>query len=177
MEFIKLTNENHHLVNTFDCKNSVINNFLKSENALDSNQGVTYILLNDNKDEVIGFYNIGISRIDQVQTIGDNTYSTYMGGAAVINYLALDSSLQHTYIEDGYSYGDYLLICCEDNLLSLRSKIGFSFIAISSTQEGLHLYKDKHDYEEFEEDMSIVVQESDKQCIKLYKWADDLEIE
>lgn len=67
MEFIKLTNENHHLVNTFDCKNSVINNFLKSENALDLNQGVTYILLNDTKNEVIGFYNIGISRIDQVQ--------------------------------------------------------------------------------------------------------------
>ena len=177
MEFIKLTNENHHLVNTFDCKNSVINNFLKSENALDSNQGVTYILLNDIKDEVIGFYNIGISRIDQVQTIGGTTYSTYMGGAAVINYLALDSSLQHTYIENGYSYGDYLLTCCEDNLLSLRNQIGFTFIAISSTQEGLHLYRDKHDYEEFEEDMSIVVQESDKQCIKLYKWADDLEIE
>ena len=155
----------------------MINNFLKSENALDSNQGVTYILLNDQKDQAIGFYNIGISRIDQIQTIGKNTYHTYMGGAAVINYLALDSSLQHTYITKGYSYGDYLLTCCEDNLLSLRNKIGFAFIAISSTQEGLHLYKDKHDYEEFEEDMSIVVQESDKECIKLYKWADDLEIE
>lgn len=177
MEFIKLTNENHHLVNTFDCKNTVINNFLKSENALDLNQGVTYILLNDTKNEVIGFYNIGISRIDQVQTIGRNTYSTYMCGAAVINYLALDSSLQHTYIEEGYSYGDYLLTCCEDKLLSLRNQIGFTFIAISSTQEGLHLYRDKHDYEEFEEDMSIVVQESDKQCVKLYKWVDDLEIE
>lgn len=75
--------------------------------------------------------NIGISRIDQVQSIGGATYSTYMGGAEVI--------------------------------------------AISSTQEELRLYRDKHDYEEFEEDMSIVVQESDKECIKLYKWADDLE--
>lgn len=29
MEFTKLSNSNYHLVNKFDCKNSVINNFLK----------------------------------------------------------------------------------------------------------------------------------------------------
>ena len=170
MEFTKLTNVNCHLTASFDCKNTVINNFLKSENALDLNQGVTYILLNNSNDGIIGFYNIGISRIDQVQSIGNTTYSTYMGGTAVLNYLALNEPFQHTYMlpEDSYSYGDYLLDNCESKLLSLRNQIGFSFIVISSTQEGLHLYK---------EDMSIVVQESDKQCIKLYKWADDLEIE
>lgn len=177
MEFTKLTNTNFALVNTFDCKNSVINNFLKSDNALDQNQGITYILLNDSEDQIIGFYNIGISRIDQIQTIGNSTYSTYMGGSAVINYLALDSSFQHTYLLEGFTYGDYLLQNCEYTLLSIRKRIGFSFITISSTQEGLHLYCDKHDYEEFEEDMSIVVQESDKTCVKLYKWADDLDIE
>ena len=179
MEFTKLTNTNYHLTASFDCKNTVINNFLKSEKALDSNQGVTYILLNNSKDKIIGFYNIGISRIDQVQSIGDTTYATYMGGTAVLNYLALNEPFQYTYMlpEDSYSYGDYLLDNCESKLLSLRNKIGFSFITISSTKEGLHLYRDKHDYEEFEEAMSIVVQESDKQCIKLYKWADDLEIE
>lgn len=177
MEFVKLTNANFLLTQSFDCKNSVINNFLKSDNALDSNQGITYILLNDSKDQIVGFYNIGINRIDQVQTIGSSTYSTYMGGSAVINYLALHSSFQHTYIAPGCTYGDLLLQDCEDRISDIRKRIGFSFITISSTQEGLHLYRDKHDYEEFEEDMSIVVQESDKTCVKLYKWADDLDIE
>ena len=39
MEFTKLTNANYHLTASFDCKNSVINNFLKSENALDHKPG------------------------------------------------------------------------------------------------------------------------------------------
>lgn len=48
---------------------------------------------------------------------------------------------------------------------------------ISSTEEGYHLYHDRNFYDDFDDDMSIFLKESDKKCYLLYKWADDLEFE
>ena len=42
----------------------VIDNFLKSYDALDENQGITYILLTDEEDFIVGYYNISVGRID-----------------------------------------------------------------------------------------------------------------
>ena len=54
MSFDKFKKEYIPLVKNFDCGNVVINNFLNSENALDFNQGITYVLLSDDKDFIIG---------------------------------------------------------------------------------------------------------------------------
>ena len=43
MSFDKFKKEYIPLVKNFDCGNVVINNFLNSENALDFNQGITYV--------------------------------------------------------------------------------------------------------------------------------------
>ena len=53
MSFDKFKKEYIPLVKNFDCGNVVINNFLDSENALDFNQGITYVLLSDDKDFII----------------------------------------------------------------------------------------------------------------------------
>ena len=50
MSFDKFKKEYIPLAKNFDCGNIVINNFLNSENALDFNQGITYVLLSDDKD-------------------------------------------------------------------------------------------------------------------------------
>lgn len=89
MKFVKFTEKHQYLAQSFDCENFIINNFLKSSDALDSNQGITYILLDDEETQIVGFYNIGMTRIDQTQTVGEDTYYYPMGGAAVINYLAV----------------------------------------------------------------------------------------
>lgn len=45
MNIIKYTSEYKVLNRYFSCGNIVIDNFLKSDNALDENQGITYVLL------------------------------------------------------------------------------------------------------------------------------------
>lgn len=99
-----------------------------------------------------------------------------MGGAVNINYLAVDKKLQHTLLvpEAKIYYGDYILRECEKKILALRKEVGISFVTLYSTREGYYMYHDRNSYEDFEDDMSTFVQNSDKSCKKLYKWVDDM---
>lgn len=62
MDIIKYTSEYDNLKNRFTCGNIVIDNFLKNGGALDENQGITYVLLSDKKNAIIGYYNIEVVR-------------------------------------------------------------------------------------------------------------------
>lgn len=62
---------------------------MRSGDALDENQGITYVLLSDKKDFIIGYYNIEVGRGDQIEYIGDTVMYRPMGGAVNINYLAI----------------------------------------------------------------------------------------
>ncbi len=66
MKFDKYKLEYEPLAKHFSCGNIVIDDFLKSGDALDENQGITYILLSDDKDFIIGYYNISVGRVDQI---------------------------------------------------------------------------------------------------------------
>jgi len=70
--------------------------------------------------------------------------------------------------------GDILLNDCEKRILELRKQVGITFVTLCSTNEGYHLYKARNSYEDFEDDMSTFVQESDQKCYKLYKCVDDI---
>lgn len=64
MNIVKYTKEFSELAGKFDCGNSVINRFLISGDALNENQGITYVMLSDQKDFIIGYYNIEVGRVD-----------------------------------------------------------------------------------------------------------------
>ena len=64
------------MTKNFDCGNIVINHFLNDGDALDPNQGITYVLLSDDKDFIIGYFNISVGQIDQIETIMGNTHIT-----------------------------------------------------------------------------------------------------
>lgn len=49
MNIVKYTKEFSELAGKFDCGNSVINRFLISGDALNENQGITYVMLSDQK--------------------------------------------------------------------------------------------------------------------------------
>lgn len=178
MKICKLTNEYKELIADFECGNFVIDRFLKDGSALDKNQGITYILLSDEKDFIIGYYNIVTGRIDLVESVNGIKTVSPMGGTINIQYLAIHSKYQHTKIAeiDGRSIylGDYLLHCCEKEIMRIREKVGVAFITVYSTEQGYHLYHDRNSYEDFEDDMSTFVQESDMLCHKLYKYVDDI---
>lgn len=178
MEICKFTEKYQNLANDFKCGNFVIDNFLKNGSALDENQGITYVMLSDEKDFIIGYYNIEVGRVDQIEYVGDEKLIVPMGGAVNINYLAIHSDYQHTKIaeiDDQRIYlGDYLLHNCEKRILKLRKAVGVAFVTLYSTEQGYHLYHDRNSYEDFEEDMSTFVKDSDFSSHKLYKCVDDI---
>lgn len=178
MDIVKYTSEYENLTKRFECGNIVIDNFLKNGGALDENQGITYVLLSDKKDFIIGFYNIEVGRVDQVENVGDKILYKPMGGSVNINYLAIHSKFQGTKIAEAEGkkiyLGDYLLRDCEKRILRLRKQVGIVFITLYSTKQGYHLYHERNSYEDFEDDMSTFVQESDNECFKLYKCVDDI---
>lgn len=178
MNIEKYTPKYEKLAKNFECGNIVIDNFLRNGDALDENQGITYVLLSDNKDFIIGYYNVEVGRVDQIEDIGDTVMYRPMGGSVNINYLAIHSKYQGTKIAqiDGRKIylGDYILRDCEKLVLRLRKEIGIVFITLYSTEQGYHLYHERNSYEDFEDDMSTFVQESDQKCYKLYKCVDDI---
>ena len=178
MTIEKYTKEYAKLKEHFKCGNIVIDNFLKNGNALDANQGITYVMLSDKKDFIIGYYNIETGRVDQIEEVGDNILYKPMGGTVNINYLAIHSDYQGikvAEVEGRKIYlGDILLNDCEKRILDLRKHVGIAFVTLCSTDEGYHLYKMRNSYEDFEEDMSNFVQESDTSSHKLYKCVDDI---
>ena len=168
----KYTREYENLRDSFKCGNNIIDNFLREGNALDENQGITYVMLSDKRDVIIGYYNIEVGRIDQREEVGNNIFYRPMGGTVNINYLAIHRDFQGikvATVDDKNIYlGDILLNDCERRILSLRKQVGITFITLYSTNEGYHLYKGRNSYEDFEDDMSTFVQESDQKCFKLY---------
>lgn len=178
MNIVKYTSEYEDLAKDFKCGNEVIDKFLHDGSALDENQGITYVLLSDEADFIIGYYNIEVGRVDQIEVIGNKEYYKPMGGAVNINYLAIHNDFQGMMIakvDNKKIYlGDFLLRDCEKRILELRRIVGISFITLYSTEEGYHLYHNRNSYENFEDDMSTFVKESDISCQKLYKWVDDI---
>ena len=178
MEIKKYTSEYEKLAKDFECGNVIIDKFLQDGSALDVNQGITYVMLSKKKDFIIGYYNIEVGRIDQVETVGKYEVYKPMGGAININYLAIHSKYQGTQIaeiDDRKIYlGDYLLRDCEKRVLELRKQVGISFITLCSTEQGYHLYHERNCYEDFEEDMKNFVEENSMLCYKVYKCVDDI---
>ena len=174
----KYTKEYQYLTTNFDCGNYVINNFLKSSNALDPNQGITYLLLSDDEKQLIGYYNIEVGRLDCIQNIGSEQSYQFMGGTVHINYLAIHKDFKGKKIaevdERNIYLGDILLDDCEQRIVKLREDVGVSFITLCSTEEGYHLYKMRNSYEDFEDDMSIFIQERDIDSYKMYKCIDEI---
>ena len=64
MNIKKYTEKYRDLAQDFTCGNFVIDRFLKNGDALDENQGITYVLLSDEEDFIIGYYNIEVGRVD-----------------------------------------------------------------------------------------------------------------
>ncbi|MEI3300017.1 MAG: hypothetical protein V8R67_04950 [Eubacterium sp.] len=178
MNIKKYTKKNENLAKKFTCGNIVIDKFLHDGSALDVNRGITYIMLSDDNNCIIGFYNIENGRVDRVETVGQTDVFELMGGSININYLAIHNDFQGLLVaQDGEHriyLGDLLLRDCERRILKLREETGISFVTICSTEEGYHLYHVRNGYEDFEEDMNTVVSESDMGCHKLYKWVDDI---
>ena len=146
--------------NKFDCGNSAINAFLKSYDALDSLFGRTYVLLSDNEC-IVGYYNISTGDIADEKNIR-------IGGSVYLNYFAVDEKYQKVkYDEYGY-ISDFLLGDCINRVMEIQENyVGFSFITLSSTEEGYKLYE-RNGFYELEDDMIMAKNTGEKTCYPMY---------
>lgn len=145
---------------TFDCGNDALTLFLKSREALDVAFGKTFVMLLNN-NTIAGYYNITSGDIED-----DNNIR--MGGAVYINYFAMDKEYQRYKVNDELYASDLLLADCLNRINSIRENyLGFAFVTLSSTDEGLYLYE-RNGFTPIEEDMKISKNLGEKKCSQMY---------
>ena len=164
-----ITKEIHEkFKSSFDCGNTRLNSFFCGAEALDIGIGKTYVLLSDDESVMLGYYNLTTGMINEV----DNPH-TRIGGSVHINCFALDNDY-HGLLQDQDRNGktiklsDIFFQQCIRTILSLREEVGFTFITLSSTREGYHLYK-RAMFEDIEDDMFIAEKEMEQDgCVAMY---------
>lgn len=156
------------LAPSFDCGNAFINVFLKGTEALDHGLGATYIFLSDDADSILGFFNIGVNCIRQIE----EQQTVFMGGSVHINEFAIHKDLQGKAIEGtGIRFSEYLFQQCINVIMELRNKVGFSFITLAANTAGERLYK-RMGFEFLDEDMAFDRASSEISCVNMYRGID-----
>lgn len=165
VSFFKLTREIYKsIASKFNSGNDVVDNFINGSECLDPGIGATYVILND-KNFIVAYCNITTGCI--VDSANNNLK---IGGSIHLNKFGLDKKYQGVHIgpaDSGLKLSDVLFCKIVDYVVSMREYIGFSFVTLCSTQEGLHLYQ-RTGFESVEDDMAIVQDESEKGCYQMY---------
>ena len=156
------------LASHFDCANSVMNRFLKDPVSLQSYHGKTYVLLSDDKSVIIGYYNIGTGYVAQEM----DGKKVKIGGAAHINYFALDKRFHHfpagCQNDKIFYMSDLLLRDCIGRIRQIRENhIGFSFVTLCSTINGYKLYL-RNKFYDIDDDMDFAADKTEKDCYLMY---------
>lgn len=158
--------EYRQLAKKFHCGNIHIDTFLRSTDSLNENICKTYIYLNDDSSEIIGFYSISTGCVEQ----NDSGLILKMGGSIHITDFALDENYHGWEMNDGdikINLSDILLIDCLDRIKNLQKQVGFSFVTLNATEQGYPLYS-RNDFERIEEDMRIPKDKKESDCIPMY---------
>lgn len=144
----------------FQCGNEALDLFLQSGLSLDASFGKTFVTIFN--DRIIGYYNIGTGHIEDENVIR-------YGGSVYINYLAVDQSFQKVKINEEWYFSDVLMLDCIGRIKKIRENdiLGFTFITLSSTEEGIGLYS-RNGFELLEDDMIVAKNEGEYTCKGMY---------
>jgi hypothetical protein len=159
--------------------NEHLDHFIQDSYAsLDSGYGQSYILLIEGSSEIIGYYNITAGAVD---TFRDGVRMK-SGGAVHINCFAIDHHYQRVVLseEDGQKiyFSDFLMMDCLSRILTIRDQwVGFSFVTLNATNEGIKLYQ-RHGFSELDEELTYCLEESEKSegvenCTQMYLFLDE----
>lgn len=152
------------LTKSFRCGNRYLDEFLRGGTAVDDSVGKTYLYLTTDKKAIVGYYNITTGSLQ----IEDDPCKIKIGGSVHINAFAVDCAFQGKVPFEGVvRYSDILLNDCIGRIGSLREYVGFAFITLASTDEGLHLYR-RNGFEELEDDMRIAPEKAEFGCKLMY---------
>ena len=121
MNIQKIRPELNPQILRFDSGNSHLDRFLKSSLAYDDSIGKTYVFLSDEGDCVIGYYNIGMGSVEQI----DGELRKKIGGAVHINCFAIDKRFQDQIVSVDTEAGkihlsDLMLYDCMERIMAIR---------------------------------------------------------
>ena len=151
-----------HITGKFCSGNSSVDNFINSTECFDLGVGVTYVFLDD-KDAIIAYFNISTGSI-----LDPSNNSLKIGGSIHINKFGLDQKYQGTKLaENNTKFSDVIFYRCLKYIIRLREYVGFAFITLCSTEEGVHLYT-RAGFEPVDEDMRIAHDFKEKGCYEMY---------
>lgn len=157
------------LATTFDCENQYLNDFLKSNEALDTGITKTFVVLPDDESEIIGYYSIDCGAVDQVT----GSYHEKIGGAVHVRCFALGKEHKHQVEQvapDGTKLylSDVIFSDCLNRIEYIRSNfIGAEFVTLASTKEGEKLYR-RHGFDDLDEDITFSPTHGEDECTCLY---------
>ena len=157
------------LVKDFVSGNDFLDNFLKSDEALNKGLGKTYVWLNEERTSIIGYYNIGVGYIDMFA--GDDKYK--VGGSIHLNFFAINMQYRGAGVEiapDGtiIKFSDLLFSDFISRVYEIRDKyVGFSFVTLAATEEGYSLYKRNY-FEDLDADLHFSFKDDEKGCKPMY---------
>lgn len=120
----------------FDCENQYLNDFLKSDEALDPGITKTFVVLSDDESEIIGYYSLDCGAVDQVT----GSYHEKIGGAVHVRCFALGKEHKHQVEQiapDGTKLylSDVIFSDCLNRIEYIRSNfIGAEFVTLASTK-------------------------------------------
>lgn len=157
------------LASSFHSGNEYLDQFLRQTDSLNDNFGKTYVFLSEDNKYIIGYYNLGLGYIEEI----DYGLRKKIGGAVHINCFALDQRY-HGYLQTVTMEGirinlsDILLSECMERIEEIRQGyVGFSFVTLNSTKEGYSLYV-RNGFEKLDDDMHFSAKESDVECVPMY---------
>ena len=173
------TSADQELTKNFSSGNRYLDAFIADpQSALDTSYGKTYIFLFEDSHEIIGYYNITAGSVDVML---DGKTRVRSGGSIHINCFAVDKKYQKIAAaeQDGirWNFSDFLMFDCLSTIREInRESLGFLFITLNSTAEGLHLYA-RHEFEELDTDLVYSIDEKEQadgleNCTQMYRFVD-----
>lgn len=153
----------------FKSGNVFLDAFIRSEDALNDALGKTFVWIDEKREEIIGYYNIGVGYIDMFD--GSDKYK--IGGSIHLNFFALDEKYRGVVVNempDGtkLKISDQLFVDFMLKVYELRTDyVGFAFVTLAATDEGYSLYK-RHYFDDLEEGLHFSFKDDEKGCKPMY---------
>lgn len=162
---------------SFSCGNIVIDNFLKSYDAVDPSICRTYLLI-DKEDEnisLLGFYSLATDAVLETY----NNAPCFSGGAIRILMFAIDEKFQGKKIAEEnktQTIASFLLNYCINMIKEIvEDNVGAAYVVLSSTTRGYNFYTHDDLFSELEDSLLLTYHEDNGEgCIDLYSDLFDL---
>ena len=179
--FDRYNEELKKLSSSFSCGNKIIDNFLKSSDSLESDICKTYVMIETERKEIIGFFSLCTDAVLSPPKYKDESRFTFVGGAIRIYMFAIDEKYQKQSVEMVVSenetisktYASILLLTCLDYIDEIANDyVGAMYIILSATKEGIGLYRNigKFEFLSDEDEEFVGYIKGDGPCALMYRF-------